>query len=124
MLISLKEKYERKKLAVDCETLLREVMANIDLINKIMNTNLLASDVMSHLRDEDIEPEAELDVAVVSDFSTGKLDLSQISEEIPTDSSPNVPFDVKEFSSKLGRSGVLKVAQKVEGGEHTAGGEE
>lgn len=76
-------------------------MANIELINKIMNTNLLASDELSRLQAKDIEPEAELDVAAVSDFSIGKLDLSQISEELPKDSSPKVPFDVNYSAVNL-----------------------
>ncbi|KAF3604231.1 hypothetical protein F2Q69_00035795 [Brassica cretica] len=56
VLISLKEKWEKKKAAADCESCLREVTANIDLLKEIMNNNLLA---------------------------LGKLDLSRPSEDLP-----------------------------------------
>ena len=42
VLISLKEKWEKKKVAADSEARLKEVMANIDLLKEIMNNNLLA----------------------------------------------------------------------------------
>ncbi|KAF2550829.1 hypothetical protein F2Q68_00034415 [Brassica cretica] len=53
VLVSLKEKWEKKKAATDCQALLRE--------------------------------EVELDVMAVSDFSVGKLDLPQTSEDLPED---------------------------------------
>ena len=43
LLVSLKEKWEEKKAATDCEARLWEVMANIDILKEIMNNNLLAS---------------------------------------------------------------------------------
>ena len=49
VLVSLKEKWEKKKAATDCEARLREVMANIDLLKKILNNNLLASDELLRL---------------------------------------------------------------------------
>ncbi|KAG2266627.1 hypothetical protein Bca52824_073706 [Brassica carinata] len=47
VLVSLKEKREKKKVATDCEARLREVVANIDLLKEIMGNNLLASDELS-----------------------------------------------------------------------------
>lgn len=75
MLISLKEKWEKKKAETDCEACLKEVMANINLLKEIMNNNLLASDELLRLRAKEVELGSELDVMVVSDFSVGRLDL-------------------------------------------------
>ncbi|KAF3537604.1 hypothetical protein F2Q69_00022836 [Brassica cretica] len=75
VLVSLKEKCEKKKVATDCEARLREVMANIDLLKEIMDNNLLASDELLRLRTKEVELGSELDVMAVSDFSVGKLDL-------------------------------------------------
>jgi len=65
VLVSLKEKWEKKKAATDCEARLREVMANIarlrevmaniDLLKKILNNNLLASDELLRLRTKEVE---------------------------------------------------------------------
>ncbi|KAF3504951.1 hypothetical protein F2Q69_00044662 [Brassica cretica] len=49
VLVSLKEKWERKNAATDCEARLREVVANIDLLKEIMDNNLLASDELLRL---------------------------------------------------------------------------
>ena len=85
MLVSLKEKWEKKEAATDCEARLREVMANIDLLKEIMNNNLLASDELLRLRTKEVELGSELDVMAVSDFSVGNLDLPHILEELPED---------------------------------------
>ncbi|KAF3486764.1 hypothetical protein F2Q69_00052537 [Brassica cretica] len=79
VLVSLKEKWEKKKVATDCEARLREVVANIDLLKEIMGNNLLASDDLSRLRAKEIELGSEVGVTATSDFSVGKLDLPQIS---------------------------------------------
>ncbi|KAF3503782.1 hypothetical protein F2Q69_00044664 [Brassica cretica] len=55
VLVSLKEKWERKKAATDCEARLREIVANIDLLKEIMDNNLLASDELLRLRAKEIE---------------------------------------------------------------------
>ena len=91
VLVSLKEKWEKKKVATDCKPRLREVMAKIDLLKEIMNNNLLASDELLRLRTKEVELGSELDVIVVSDFSVGKLDLPQISEDLPEDFFAKVP---------------------------------
>ena len=91
MLVSLKEKWEKKKVATDCEARLWEVMANIDLLKEIMGNNLLASDELSWLRAKEIELRSEVDVTATSDFSVGKLDLSHISEDLPEDFFDKVP---------------------------------
>ncbi|KAF3536385.1 hypothetical protein F2Q69_00022374 [Brassica cretica] len=83
VLISLKEKWEKKKAAANCEVRLKEVMANINLLKEIMNNNMLASDELLRLRAKQVELGSELDVMAVSDFSVGKLDLPQISEDLP-----------------------------------------
>ena len=83
VLISLKEKWEKKKAATDYEARLREVMANIDLLKEIMNNNLLASDELLHLRTKEVELGSELDVMAVSDFFVKKNDLPQITEDLP-----------------------------------------
>ncbi|KAF3526281.1 hypothetical protein F2Q69_00048139 [Brassica cretica] len=80
------EKWEKKKAAADWEARLKEVMANIDLQKEIMNNNLLASDELLRLRAKEVELGSELDVLAVSDFSVGKLDLPQISEDLPVSS--------------------------------------
>ncbi|KAF3595903.1 hypothetical protein DY000_02023589 [Brassica cretica] len=49
VLVSLKEKWEKKKAATDCEARLREVVENIDLLKEIMSNNLLASDELLRL---------------------------------------------------------------------------
>ena len=91
VLVSLKEKWEKKKVATDCEARLWEVMANIDLLKEIMGNNLLASDELSRLRAKEIELGSEVDVTATSDFSVGKLDLPQISEDLPEDFFDKVP---------------------------------
>ncbi|KAF3537538.1 hypothetical protein F2Q69_00020359 [Brassica cretica] len=75
VLATLKEKWEKKKAATDCEARLREVMANIDLLKEIMGNNLLALDELSRLRAKEIELGSEVDVMATSDFSVGKLNL-------------------------------------------------
>ncbi|KAF3488123.1 hypothetical protein F2Q69_00054474 [Brassica cretica] len=85
VLVSLKEKWEKKKAATDCEARLREVVANIDLLKEIMSNNLLASDELLRLRAKEIKLGSEVDVMATSDFSVGKLDLPQISEDLPED---------------------------------------
>ena len=91
VLVSLKEKWGKKKAATDCEARLREVMANIDPLKEIMNNNLLASDELLRLRMKEVELGSKLDVMAVSDFSVGKLDLPQISEDLPEDFFARVP---------------------------------
>ncbi|XP_013624667.1 PREDICTED: uncharacterized protein LOC106330802 [Brassica oleracea var. oleracea] len=85
VLVSLKENWKKKKAATDCEARLREVMTNIDLLKEIMNKNILASDELLGLRTKEVELGSELDVLAISDFSVGKLDLPQISEDLPED---------------------------------------
>ena len=101
VLVSLKEKWEKKKVAADCEARLREVMANIDLLKEIMNNNLLASDDLSRLRTKEVELGSELDVMAVSDFSVEKLDLPQIMEDLPEDFFAKVPFAVNDTGDKM-----------------------
>ncbi|KAG2288251.1 hypothetical protein Bca52824_047855 [Brassica carinata] len=91
VLVSLKEKKEKKKAATDCEACLREVMVNIDLLKEIMNNNLLTSDELLRLRTKEVELGSELDVMAISDFSVGKLDLPQILEDLPEDVFAKVP---------------------------------
>ncbi|KAF2560467.1 hypothetical protein F2Q70_00017848 [Brassica cretica] len=55
MLVSLKDKWEKKKAATDCEARLREVMANIDLLKEIIDNNLLALDELLRLRTKEVE---------------------------------------------------------------------
>ena len=102
VLVSLKEKWEKKKAATDCEARLREVMANIDLFKEIMNNNLLASDELLRLRTKEVELGSELDVMAVSDFSAGKLDLPQISEDLPEDFFAKVPSAADDVTKCLG----------------------
>ncbi|KAF3518326.1 hypothetical protein DY000_02060669 [Brassica cretica] len=90
------EKWEKKKAAADWEARLKEVMANIDLQKEIMNNNLLASDELLRLRAKEVELGSELDVMAVSDFSVGKLDLPQISEDLPEEFFAKVPSEVNE----------------------------
>ncbi|KAF2538899.1 hypothetical protein F2Q68_00021350 [Brassica cretica] len=78
VLVSLKEKWEKKKAATDREAHLREVMGNIDLLKDIMDNNLLASDELLRLRTKEVELGSEVDVMAVSDFSVEKLDLPHI----------------------------------------------
>ncbi|KAF3518624.1 hypothetical protein DY000_02060300 [Brassica cretica] len=91
----LQEKWEKKKAAADCEARLKEVMANIDLLKEIMNNNLLASDELLRLQSKDVELGSELDVMAVSDFSVGKLDLPQISEDLPEEFFARVPSETR-----------------------------
>ena len=105
VLISLKEKWEKKKAATDCEARLKEVMANIDLLKEIMNNNLLASDELLRLRAKEVEPGYELDVMEVSDFSVGRLDLPQISEDLPDEFFAKVPSEVNEPDDEAKRVG-------------------
>ncbi|KAF3536854.1 hypothetical protein F2Q69_00023736 [Brassica cretica] len=55
MLVSLKDKWEKKKAATDCEARLREVMANIDLLKEIIDNNLLALDELLRLCTKEVE---------------------------------------------------------------------
>ncbi|XP_013632834.1 PREDICTED: uncharacterized protein LOC106338394 [Brassica oleracea var. oleracea] len=97
VLVSLKEKWEKKKAATDCEARLQEVVANIDLLKEIMSNNLLASDELLRLRAKEIELGSEIDVMATSDFSVGKLDLPQISEDF-FDKVPSAADDVAKCS--------------------------
>ena len=104
VLISLKEKWEKKAVA-DCEARLKEVMVNIDLLKEIMKSNLLASDELSRLRAKEVELGSELDVMVVSDFSVGWLDLPQISKDLPEEFFAKVPSEVNEPGDEAKRAG-------------------
>ena len=106
MLISLKEKWEKKKATADCVVRLKEVMANIDLLKEIMNNNLLASNELLRLRAKEVKLGSELDVMAVSDFSVGKLDLPQISENLPEEFKAKVPSEwVNEPGGETKRAG-------------------
>ncbi|KAF3541610.1 hypothetical protein F2Q69_00024072 [Brassica cretica] len=112
VLISLKETWEKKKAATDCEARLREVIANIDLLKEIVNSNLLASDELLRLRTKEAELGSELDMMAVSDFSVKKLDLPQISEDLPQisedlpeDFFAKVPSVVNDTGSDMKRVG-------------------
>ncbi|KAF3502637.1 hypothetical protein F2Q69_00044450 [Brassica cretica] len=100
--LEAKEKCEKKNAATDCEACLREVMANIDLLKEIMNNNLLASNELLRLRTKEVELGSELDVMAVSDFSVGKLDLPQISEDLPKDFFAKVPSAADDVTKCLG----------------------
>ncbi|XP_013658068.1 uncharacterized protein LOC106362767 [Brassica napus] len=102
VLVSLKEKWEKKKAATDSEACLTEVMANIDLLKEIMNNNFLASDDLLRLRTKEVELGSELDVMAVLYFSVGKLDLPQISEDLPED------FFARDSSAANGADDVTK----------------
>ncbi|KAF3544227.1 hypothetical protein DY000_02007507 [Brassica cretica] len=99
------EKWEKKKAAADYEARVKEVMANIGLLKEIMNNNLLASDELLRLRAKEVEPGYELDVMEVSDFSVGRLDLPQISEDLPDEFVAKVPSEVKEPGDEAKRVG-------------------
>ncbi|KAL0836139.1 hypothetical protein Bca101_088028 [Brassica carinata] len=105
VLISLEEKWEKKKAATYFEARLREVMANIDLLKEIMNNNSLASDELLHLRTKEVELGSELDVMAVSDFSVEKLDLPQILEDLPEDFFAKVPSMVNGTGDATKRAG-------------------
>ena len=105
VLVSLKEKWEKKKSAIDCEARLREVIANIDLLKEIMNNNLLASDELLRLWTKEVGLGSELDVMAISDFSVGKLDLPQISEDLPEDFFAKVPSVVNGTNDVMKSSG-------------------
>ncbi|KAF2542191.1 hypothetical protein F2Q68_00029199 [Brassica cretica] len=114
VLVSLKEKCEKKKTATDCETRLREVVANIDLLKEIMSNNLLASDELLRLRAKEIELGSEVDVMATSDFSVGKLDLPQISEDLPEDFFDKVPSaadDVAKCSGDRFEDGEFSIEE-------------
>ncbi|KAF3517386.1 hypothetical protein DY000_02058733 [Brassica cretica] len=102
VLVSLKENWEKKQAATDCEARLREVMANIDLLKEIMNNNLMASDELLRLRTKEVELGSERDVMAVSDFSVGKLDLPQISEDLPEDFFAKVPSAADDVTKGSG----------------------
>ncbi|WZZ70476.1 hypothetical protein YC2023_081846 [Brassica napus] len=110
VLISLKE-----KAATDCEAHLKKVMAYIDLLKEIMNDNLLASDELLRLQKKEVELGSELDVMAVSDFSVGKLDLPQISEDLQEEFFAKVPSEVNELGGEARRA-----ANQFEDGEFDA----
>ncbi|KAF3524973.1 hypothetical protein F2Q69_00048143 [Brassica cretica] len=91
VLISLKEKWEKKKAAADCEARLKEVMANIDRLKEIMNNNLLASDELLRLR------------------------AKEISEDLPEEFFAKVPSEVNEPGEE-----TKIVGNKFEDGEFDA----
>ncbi|KAF2562823.1 hypothetical protein F2Q70_00016724 [Brassica cretica] len=105
VLISLKENWEKKKDATDFEARLREVMANLDLLKEIMNNNLLASDELLRLRTKEVELGSGLDVMAVSDFSIEKLDLPQITEDLPEDFFAKVPSGMDDTGDRMKRAG-------------------
>ncbi|KAL0758927.1 hypothetical protein Bca101_075077 [Brassica carinata] len=65
----------------------------------IMNNNLLASDELLRLRTK------EVDVMAISDFSVGKLDLPQISEDLPEYFFAKVPSVVNGTNDVMKSSG-------------------
>ena len=105
VLVSLKEKWEKKKAASDCKARLREVKANIDILKDIMNNKLLASDELLRLLTKEVELGSELDVMAVSDFSVEKLDLPQITEDLPENFFAKVPSAVNDTSDEMKRAG-------------------
>ncbi|KAL0864454.1 hypothetical protein Bca101_043572 [Brassica carinata] len=109
VLVSLKDKWERKKVAADCEIRLREVMSNIDLLNDIMNNNLLASSQLNRLEVKGTGLSAELDATMVSDFLVGRLDVLQASEDIPEDFFGKVPADGLDREDDRGEDGEFDV---------------
>ncbi|KAG2292855.1 hypothetical protein Bca52824_039524 [Brassica carinata] len=90
-------------------------MANIDLMKEIMNNNLLALDELLRLRAKEVELGSELDVMAVSDFSVGKLDLPQISEDLPEEFFAKVPSEVNEPGEEM-----KIVSNRFEDGEFDA----
>ncbi|KAF2536011.1 hypothetical protein F2Q68_00020583 [Brassica cretica] len=108
VLVSLKEKWEKKKVATDCEARLREVVANIDLWKEVMNNNLLASDELLRLRAKEVELGSEVDGMATSDFSVGKLDLPQFSEDLPEDFFAKVPSAADDVAKCSGDRFVVK----------------
>ncbi|KAF3564976.1 hypothetical protein DY000_02014201 [Brassica cretica] len=114
VLVSLKEKWERKKAATDCEARLREVVANIDLLKDIMRNNLLASDELLRLQAKEVELGSEVDVMATSDFSVGKLELPQISDDLPEDfldKVPSVADDVAKCSGDRFEDGEFDIEE-------------
>ncbi|KAF3594352.1 hypothetical protein DY000_02022058 [Brassica cretica] len=71
-------------------------MANIDLLKEIMENNLLASDELLRLRTKKV---------AVSDFSVVKLDLPQITEDLPEDFFAKVPSEMNDTGDKTKRAG-------------------
>ncbi|KAF3557441.1 hypothetical protein F2Q69_00013780 [Brassica cretica] len=109
VLVSLKEKWEKKKAVTDCEARLQEVVANIELLKEIMSNNLLASDELLRLRAKEIELGSEIDVMATSDFSVGKPDLPQISEDLPEDFFDKVPSAADDVAKCSGdRTGTAR----------------
>ncbi|XP_013632728.1 uncharacterized protein LOC106392923 [Brassica napus] len=114
VLVFLKEKWEKKKAVTDCEAHLWEVVANIDLLKEIMSNNLLASDELLRLRAKEIELGSEVDVIATLDFSVGKLDMPQISEDLPEDFFEKVPSpadDVAMCSSDRFEDGEFSIGE-------------
>ena len=114
VLVSLKEKWERKKAATDCEDHLREVVANIDLLKDIMSNNLLASDELLRLQVKEVELGSEVDVMATTDFSVGKLELPQISDDLPEDfldKVPSVADDVAKCSGDRYEDGEFDIEE-------------
>lgn len=97
-LISLKDKWKRKKVATSCEARLREVKANIVLLKEIMNNKLLVSDELSRLSAKEVELRTELDIVAESGFSIGKLDLPHASEDLPEKFFAKVPFEGRDLN--------------------------
>ena len=67
-----------------------------------MNINLLDSDELLRLRTKEVELGSELELMAISDFSVGKLDLPQISEDLPED------FFARDSSAANGADDVTK----------------
>ncbi|KAL0803494.1 hypothetical protein Bca101_095984 [Brassica carinata] len=69
---------------------------------EIMNNNLLASDELLRLRTKEVELGSEFDVMAVLDFSVGKLDLPQISEDLPDDFFAKIPSAADDLTKCSG----------------------
>ncbi|KAF3559382.1 hypothetical protein F2Q69_00013010 [Brassica cretica] len=79
-----------------------------------MNNNLLASDELLRLRAKKIELGSEVDVMATSDFSFGKLDLPQISEDLPEDffaKDPSAADDVAKCSGDCFEDGEFSIEE-------------
>ncbi|KAF3510175.1 hypothetical protein F2Q69_00007855 [Brassica cretica] len=79
-----------------------------------MDNNLLASDELLRLRAKEVKLGFEVDVMATSNFSVEKVDLPQISEDLPEDFFAKVPSaadDVAKCSGDRFEDGEFSIKE-------------
>ncbi|CAA7024872.1 unnamed protein product [Microthlaspi erraticum] len=97
ILLEIKTKWKKKEDESVKECDLQEVLANIELLQSLMDGTVVAEDELRKLKEDEGGFTEAFEAAQVSDFSIGKLDLPAVSEDsvvrMDVGPSTNAPCD-------------------------------